>query len=138
MDYSKVVDAEEAKVREVKDKACNMEGKRSGDQVKAEINVKSLIIEGIKAEKLKSWIVTRSQLARLNLWVVGVVTLLLLRACVVQLTTLSDTITPRNFMSRSSFHVDIPPESKCFNCFAWFHMHVMINSGKTSLFSLLF
>lgn len=122
MDYTKV-DPEEPKVREVKEKPCNiMQGQRSGE-VKSE-NVKNLIMEGIKVEKLKNWIVARSQLARLNLWVVGVVTLLLLRACVVQLRTLSETISPRSFLSRSSFHVEILPESKCFALFR----HVMINS----------
>ncbi|XP_059446833.1 rhamnogalacturonan I rhamnosyltransferase 1-like [Corylus avellana] len=67
-------------------------------------------MEGIKAEKVKSLIVARFQTARLNLWVVGIVILLLLRACVVQLRTLSETVAPRPFMFRSSFHVDIPAE----------------------------
>ena len=114
MDYAKI-DPEEPKVREVKEKhACNnMEGIRTE-------NVKSLIMEGIKAEKVKSLIVVRFQRARLNLWVVGIVTLLLLRACVVQLRTLSETVAPRPLMFRSSFHVDIPAESKCMLCFVNF------------------
>lgn len=119
MDYAKI-DPEEPKVREVKEKPCNMEGMKTE-------NVKSMIMEGIKAEKVKSLIVARFQIARLNLWVVGIVTLLLLRACVVQLRTLSETVAPRPFMFRSSFHVDIPAESKCMLCFVY--LHVMIKSN---------
>jgi hypothetical protein len=127
MDYSKV-DFEESKVGAVKDKARNMEVRRIGELkaenlksvlmggIKAE-KLKSLIMEGIKAEKLKSWTLALS-LARLNLWIVGVATvLLLLCTCVVQLRTLSKTMAPKLFMSQSSHHVDIPPESECNTCF---------------------
>ncbi|XP_065616005.1 rhamnogalacturonan I rhamnosyltransferase 1-like [Quercus suber] len=116
MDYNKV-EFEESKVGEVKEKPRNMEVRRIGE-LKAENlkglitgeKLKSLIMERIKAEKFKSWTVALS-MARLNLWIIGVATILLLfGTCVVQLRTLSKTVTPRLFVSLSPHQVDVPPE----------------------------
>ncbi|KAM4121329.1 hypothetical protein ACJW30_03G200000 [Castanea mollissima] len=116
MDHTKV-DFEESKVGEVKEKPRNMEVRRIGElqaeNLKGLITgekLKSLIMERIKAEKLKSWTAALS-IARLNLWIIGVATILmLLGTCVVQLRALGKTMTPRLFTSLSSHQVDVPPE----------------------------
>lgn len=126
MDYNKV-EFEESKVGEVKEKPRNMEVRRivelKAENLKGLITgekLKSLIMERIKAEKLKSWTVALS-MARSNLWIIGVATiLLLLGTCVVQLRTLSKTMTPRLFTSLSSHQVDVPPESECNSCFTYY------------------
>lgn len=124
MDYNKV-ECEESKVGEVKEKPRNMEVRRivelKAENLKGLITgekLKSLIMERIKAEKLKSWTVALS-MARSNLWIIGVATLLL-GTCVVQLRTLSKTMTPRLFTSLSSHQVDVPPESECNSCFTYY------------------
>jgi len=124
MDYNKV-EFGESKVGEVKEKPRNMEVRRivelKAENLKGLITgekLKSLIMERIKAEKLKSWTVALS-MARSNLWIIGVATLLL-GTCVVQLRTLSKTMTPRLFTSLSSHQVDVPPESECNSCFTYY------------------
>lgn len=126
MDHTKV-DFEESKVGEVKEKPRNMEVRRIGEPKAENLKglitgekLKSLIMERIKAEKLKSWTAALS-IARLNLWIIGVATmLLLLGTCVVQLRNLSKTMTPRLFMSLTSHQVEVPPESECNSCFTYY------------------
>jgi hypothetical protein len=73
---------------------------------------------GIKAKKLKSWVVVGSTSNKFNLCVVGATMLFLLSACAQQLRALNEKmIIPRLLMFWSSYHIDIPPQSECYSFF---------------------
>lgn len=116
MENSKMVeidlkDNESLKVGEMKGKQQKMMMENMVmNKVVAEKYWKSLVIGWIKREKVKSLLIAQSRSTRLKLWALGATTLLLLFACLVQLSTLSPDVRPRVLMFRSSHQDDyIPP-----------------------------
>lgn len=77
---------------------------------------KGLVIGLIKTEKLKSLLIAQSRLTRLKLWALGATALLLVCACLVQLSTLSQDMRPRVLMFRSSQDNNIHPPPQISEC----------------------
>lgn len=72
--------------------------------------LRSLIIDSMKAEKLKNMLTARSRAARFKLWVARVLAVALVWAVAVQLRSLGEAVGPRLLKLRSSYSLHPPSE----------------------------